>query len=65
MKKAKWMKPMLKSEIKHLAETSGNGKPSMRQLQLNLEGQSKTGVHCFECRSIAHKLNLKFSNMES
>ena len=63
---AKWMKKLTMKELRHLAETSHTGRPSLIQLKLNREHQikqKKAGPHgiepCWDCRIIAHKLGLE------
>lgn len=60
MKKiSKWMKKLTGAEIRHIAETSSNGKPTLRSLKLNLQGQKEIGCECHECLMIAAKLGLQ------
>jgi hypothetical protein len=58
MATAKWMKKLTKQDLKHLAEVSATGRPSIRSLRENLDGQHKLGIECFECRAIARKLSI-------
>ena len=62
MKKAKWQKPLKKSEIDHIKETTDSG--TLRQFKANrkfhLERKTKDDNDpCLECRSIAIKLGLE------
>lgn len=58
MAKAKWMKALTKKDLRHLAENSSAGRPTIRELKANLEGQRKLNIRCFECEAIARKLSI-------
>jgi len=59
----KWQKKLIKSELKHIKETTLNG--SLREFERNLESQREQDAKnpngpfaCVECMGIAHKLGL-------
>ncbi|GIK74356.1 MAG: hypothetical protein BroJett021_33440 [Chloroflexota bacterium] len=58
MAKAKWMKALTKKELQHLAESGSTGRPTIRELKANLEGQRKLKIRCFDCEAIARKLSI-------
>lgn len=58
MAKSKWMKALTKKELRHLAENGSAGRPTIRELKANLEGQRKLNIRCFECEAIARKLSI-------
>lgn len=53
-----WTKKLCKRELKHLAEGSSTGKPSIRSLRENLRLQHENGIRCFECEAIARKVGI-------
>ena len=58
MATAKWTRKLAKKDLRHLAEVSASGRPTLQSLKANLEGQHKQGIRCFECESIARKLSI-------
>ena len=58
IKKPKWAKKLTAKELKHIAEGSSSGRPTLASLKANLAGQAATGCECWECRSIGVKLGL-------
>lgn len=63
---AKWMKGLTIKELKHLAEMSATGKPTLTSLKTNRAAQIKqkeenpNGLEpCWECRMIAGKVGLE------
>ena len=60
-----WTKKLTKRELKHLAETSSTGKPSLRELRENLAEQRSQVANrspmsrCWTCEGIARKLGLE------
>lgn len=56
MATAKWARKLTKRELRHLAEGSATGRPTLQSLKANLAGQNKLNIRCFECQSIARKL---------
>lgn len=63
---AKWMNKLTISELKHLAEVSDNGRPTLAGLKRNRIYQLELKqIHnlpqdpCYECRTIARKLGLE------
>lgn len=58
MATVKWARKLTKRELRHLAEGSATGRPSMRSLKDNLDGQRKLDIRCFECEGIARKLSI-------
>lgn len=61
MKKAKWQKPLKKSEIQHIKESTDSG--TLAQFKRNREFHLKRiaageADPCIECRMIAIKLGL-------
>jgi hypothetical protein len=63
MATAKWMKKLTKRDLKHLAEGSATGRPTIQSLTANLDGQRKLGIQCFECETIARKLSVTVSTI--
>ena len=59
MATAKWAKKLTKKEMRHLADGSASGRPTIRSLRANLEGQRQLNIRCFECEAIARKLSIK------
>ncbi len=53
-----WTKKITKQELKHLAESSSTGKPTLRSLRENLRLQHHAGIHCYKCEDIARKLGV-------
>ena len=53
-----WTKKLTKRELKHLAEASSTGKPSLVSLKTNLKHQLDTGLDCPMCEAIARKIGL-------
>lgn len=51
-----WKLKLSKPEKAHVAETTA--RKTLGEIKANLVSQAKTGLVCWECRSIAHKLNL-------
>lgn len=56
---AAWTKKLSKRDLKHLAENSSTGKPTLRSLRENLRRQSELGIYCSECGSIARKAGIE------
>ncbi len=56
---SKWMKGLGKRQIKHLAEGSPTGRPTLRGLKENLVWQRSFGLRCFQCEEIARKVGLE------
>lgn len=57
MKKPKWAKILTKADMRHLSQSSENGRPSLRSLKANIDGQNKAGIRCFECEFIFNRLS--------
>lgn len=55
---SKWMKRLGKRDLKHLAEGSATGRPTLRSLRENLAWQRDHGSRCFQCEKIARKLGV-------
>lgn len=55
---AKWVRKLTMRELRHLAESSATGRPTLQSLKANLQGQHQNGIHCFDCESIARKLSI-------
>lgn len=58
MATAKWARKLTKKDLSHLAEGSATGRPSIKSLKSNLEGQRELNIQCFECEAIARKLSI-------
>lgn len=58
MATAKWARKLTKRELRHLAEGSSTGRPTIQSLKVNLDGQHKLNIRCFECEAIARKLSI-------
>jgi len=58
---AKWMEKLTMKELKHLAETSGNGKITIKALKANrvLQGAPQGEEGCWDCMLIARKIGLE------
>ena len=56
---ATWTKKLGKRDLKHLAEGSSTGKPTLRSLRENLRLQRENGIRCFECEAIARKVGVE------
>lgn len=56
---SKWMKKLGKRDLKHLAEGSPTGRPTLKSLRENLVWQRESGGRCFQCEEIARKLGLE------
>lgn len=65
MATAKWVRKLTKRQLRHLAEGSATGRPTLRSLKVNLEGQHKIGIRCFECEDIARKLAIPVSTINA
>lgn len=50
-----WTKRLSKRDLKHLAEGSSTGRPTLHSLRENLRIQREIGIRCFECEAIARK----------
>lgn len=55
---ATWTKKLAKRDLKHLAEGSPTGKPTLHSLRENLRLQREVGIRCFECEAIAQKVGV-------
>jgi hypothetical protein len=64
MASAKWVKKLTKREVRHLAEGSATGRPTIQSLKANLDGQRKLGIQCFECEAVARKLSIAIATSE-
>lgn len=53
MKKPKWAKKLSRKDLKHIADVSPTGKPSLRVAKQNADNP-----HCCECRCIGTTLKL-------
>lgn len=51
-----WKMQLTKPEKAHVAETTK--RETLSEIKANLVSQAKTGLVCWECRSIAQKLRL-------
>jgi len=58
MATAKWARKLTAKELRHLAEGSAAGRPTLHSLKANLEGQRMLNIECFECEAIARKLSI-------
>ena len=58
MATAKWARKLTKRELDHLAEGSATGRPTVKSLKANLDGQLSLNIQCRECESIARKLSI-------
>lgn len=54
-----WTKKIGKRDLKHLAEGSSTGKPTLHSLRENLRLQHENGIHCCECEAIARKIGVE------
>lgn len=58
MATAKWTRKLTKKDLRHLAEGSSSGRPTLHSLKANLAGQRELNAPCFECLDIARKLSI-------
>lgn len=58
MATAKWARKLTKKDLRHLAEGSATGRPTLHSLKANLAGQRERGIQCVECEQIARKLSV-------
>jgi hypothetical protein len=64
MATAKWVRKLTARELRHLAEGSASGRPTIQSLKANLAGQRKLNIQCIECEAIARKLSIAIPAQE-